>query len=152
LLNKGNKLKLPEVRRPDEVAHINDPNYYLFHRIVHHPTSRCFIFKDKIQALVDAGVLMLGSERKVTTNMMTLIFENFLKVSVQDGLTPIPEGRLKVTNPLAAEGYGPRSIDNQIWRSCGYTQILSMMSNESQLDPSSRENHAMSSLLHRKTK
>jgi len=59
LLQKGNKLKLPEVRRPNEVGHTNDPNYYLFYRMVHHPTHKCFILKDKIQALVDARVLTL---------------------------------------------------------------------------------------------
>jgi len=26
LLNKGNKLKLPEAWRPEEMGHINDPN------------------------------------------------------------------------------------------------------------------------------
>jgi len=40
----------------------NDPNYYLFHRMVRHPTSRYFVLNDKIQVLVDAGVLTLKSE------------------------------------------------------------------------------------------
>jgi len=39
-LHKGNKLKLPEVRRPNEVGRTNDPIYYLFHRMVHHLPSR----------------------------------------------------------------------------------------------------------------
>jgi len=30
--------------------------------MVHHPTNKCFVLKDKIQALVDAGVLTLKSE------------------------------------------------------------------------------------------
>ena len=93
LLNKGDKLKLPTVRRPDELGHTNDPNYYLFHMMVHHPTSRCFVFKDKIQPLVDAGVLTLRSEqKKVTANMVTFNFRNFPKVTVQDGLTPSRKG------------------------------------------------------------
>jgi len=64
LLSKGNKLKLPEARRPDEMGQTNDPNYCLFHKIVHHPTCRCNILKDKIQALIEAGVLTLKSEHK----------------------------------------------------------------------------------------
>ena len=48
LLHKGNKLKLPEVRQPNEVGYTNDPNFCLCHRMVHHPTSRCFVLKDKI--------------------------------------------------------------------------------------------------------
>ena len=73
LLQKGGKLKLPEVRRSNEVGCTNDPNYCLFHRMVHHPTDKCFVLKDKIQALVDAEVLTLKSEqKKVTLNMVTL--------------------------------------------------------------------------------
>ena len=67
LLNKDNMLKFPEVRHPDEVGQTYDPNYYLFHRIVHHPTCRCNILKDKIQALIEAGVLILKSEHKKAT-------------------------------------------------------------------------------------
>ena len=43
LLHKSNKLKLPEVRRPNEVGSINDPNYCIFYSMVHHPTSRCYV-------------------------------------------------------------------------------------------------------------
>ena len=64
LLNKGNKLKLPEARHPNDVGRTNDPNYYLFHRMVHHPTCRCNVLKDKIQALIEAGILTLKSEHK----------------------------------------------------------------------------------------
>ena len=62
LLNKGNKLKLPKLKRPDKAGRTNDPNYCLYHMMIHHPTTRCYILKYKIQALVDAGVLTLKSE------------------------------------------------------------------------------------------
>jgi len=62
LLQKGNKSKLLEVQRPNEVGCTNDPNYCLFHRMVDHPTNKCFVLKDKIQALVGVGVLTLKSE------------------------------------------------------------------------------------------
>ena len=93
LLHKGNKLKLPDARRPNEVGRTNDPNSCLFHRMVHHPTDKCFVLnKDKIQALVDAGVLTLKSEqKKVTANMVTLEFDKTPKVTVPDGTFPIPE-------------------------------------------------------------
>ena len=104
LLHKGNKLKLPEVWRPDKVGHTNDPNYCLFSRMVHHPTSKCFILKDKIQALVDAEILTLKSEqKKVTTNMVTLNFETFPKVTIQDGVVPAAKARMEVINLLAKE-------------------------------------------------
>ena len=40
LLQKGNKLKLPEARHPNKIGRTNDPNYCLFYRMVHHlPTT-----------------------------------------------------------------------------------------------------------------
>ena len=103
-LNKGNKLKLTEARRTDEVGHTNDPNYFFFHRMVHHPTSRCFVLKDKIQVLVEAGTLTLKSkQKKVTTNILTLNFGNFPKVVVKDRLTPILKGKMKATNSITEE-------------------------------------------------
>ena len=99
---KGNKLKLPQVRRPNEVGSTNDTNYYLFHRMLHHPTSKCFVLKDKIQALVDARVLTLKLEQKnVTANMVTLNFGTFSKIMVQDEVKPIPKARLDVINLMA---------------------------------------------------
>ena len=80
------------------------PKVYFFKesRMVHHPTSRYFALKEKIQAFVDAGVLILKSEqKKVIANMVTLNFETFLKMTVQDGLVPVPKDRLNVINPMA---------------------------------------------------
>jgi len=59
LLHKSNKLKLPEARHLEEVEKTDDPNYYLFHRMLGHPTKSCYIFKDVLQALIDAEVLKL---------------------------------------------------------------------------------------------
>jgi len=102
LLHKGNKLKLPDVRWPNEVGRTNDPNYYLFHNMVHHPTSRWYVLKKKIQTLVDAGVMTLNSEqKKVSANMVTLNFGTFSKMTVQDGLVLVSKARLDVINPMA---------------------------------------------------
>jgi len=97
LFHKGNKLKLSDARRPNEIGRTNDPKYCLFHRMVHHPIDKCFVLKDRIQALVDAGVLTLKSEqKKVTANMVTLEFNKTPKVTVPDGTYPIPALRLEV--------------------------------------------------------
>ena len=72
--------------------------------MVHHPTSRCYVLKDKIQALVDAGVLTLKSEqKKVTANMVTLNFRTFPKMTVQDGLVPIHKASLDAINSMAEQ-------------------------------------------------
>ena len=70
--------------------------------MIHHLTDKCFVLKDRIQVLVDAGVLTLESEqKKVTANMVTLEFSKTQKVTVPDGTYPIPAPRLKVKHPVA---------------------------------------------------
>jgi len=46
LLQKSNKLKLSEARRPEEVGKTDNPSFCLYHRILGHPTKNCYIFKD----------------------------------------------------------------------------------------------------------
>jgi len=68
--------------------------------MIHHPTNRCFVLKDKIQVLVDAGILTVKSEqKKVTANMVTLEFGKTSKVTVPDWSFPIPEARLEINDP-----------------------------------------------------
>ena len=68
--------------------------------MIHHPTHKCFILKDKIQALVDARVLTLKSEqKKVIANMVTLEFGTLPKVTIPDGHPPVPKARLETSNP-----------------------------------------------------
>jgi len=62
LLNKSNRLKLPEARRPKEVGKTDNLNYFLYHRMLGHPTKSCYIFKDIFQVLIDAEVPTLCPE------------------------------------------------------------------------------------------
>ena len=62
LLNKSNRLKLPKVRRPEEVGKSDNPNYCQYHRMLGHPTKSCYVFKDILQALIDPEVLKLFPE------------------------------------------------------------------------------------------
>ena len=62
LLQKSNRLKLPKIRCPKEVWKTDDPSYCLYHRMLGHPTENCYIFKDVLQALIDAEVLKLRPE------------------------------------------------------------------------------------------
>jgi len=83
LLNKGSKLKLPEVRLPKEVSKTDNPNYCLYHMMLGHLTKSFYIFKD-IEALIDPDVLKLRLEqKKVTANMMS-----FLQFRVQPLMSP----------------------------------------------------------------
>ena len=51
----------------------DNPNYYLYHKILGHSTKNCYIFKDVLQALIDAEVLKLHPEQKKVTANMTAI-------------------------------------------------------------------------------
>jgi len=62
LLQKSNRLKLLEIRCPEEVGKTDDPNYCLYRRMLGHPTKNCYIFKDVFQVLIDAEVLKLRLE------------------------------------------------------------------------------------------
>jgi len=53
---------LPEIKRPEEVGKSDDPSYFLYHKMLGHPTKNCYIFKDILQALIDAEVLKLHLE------------------------------------------------------------------------------------------
>ena len=101
LLQKSNKLKLPEIKRLEEAGKSDDPGYYLYHRMLGHPTKNCYIFKYVLQALIDAEVLQLRPEhKKVAANMTAtspIQFGQNLPLA-PTGVVPIPKGELRVIN------------------------------------------------------
>ena len=98
LLHKSNKLNLSEAKRSEEVGKTDDSSYCLYHRMVGHPSKSCYIFKDVLQALIDADALKLHPEqKKVTANMISIQFGRDLP-SVPARVIPIPKGELKVIN------------------------------------------------------
>ena len=44
-------IDLPEMKRPDEAGKTDDPNYCKYHRLVSHPLEKCFVFKDRFDAI-----------------------------------------------------------------------------------------------------
>ena len=97
LLHKSNKLKLHEARRPEDVGKVDDPKYCLYHRMIGHPTQSCYIFKDMLQALIDADVLKLRPDQQVVTaNAVSLQFRDMPPVPA--GVTPVPEAELRLIN------------------------------------------------------
>ena len=70
LLQKSNRLKLSEIRHPEEMEKIDNPNYYLYHRMLGHSTKNCYIFKDVLQALINVEAFKLHpKQKKVPANM-----------------------------------------------------------------------------------
>jgi hypothetical protein len=50
-LFEANIIELLEVKRPEEVNQVDNPNYYKYHCLINHPVEKCFILKDKIMRL-----------------------------------------------------------------------------------------------------
>ena len=44
-------IELPECKHSEEMGHVNDMNYYHYHRIASHSVEKCFILKDFIMKL-----------------------------------------------------------------------------------------------------
>lgn len=59
LLHKPNILKLLEIQCPDKMWKTSDSNYCSYHKMLDYPTSSCYILKDKLQVLVDAGTMKI---------------------------------------------------------------------------------------------
>jgi len=89
LLNKSNKLKLPKARRLDEVGKTDNPNYCLYHRMLGHPTRSCYLFKDVLQASIDAEVLKLCLKQKKMIANMTSFLQFGDQPPTSAGVVPI---------------------------------------------------------------
>ena len=95
LLNKSNILKLPEARRSEEVGKTDNPNYCLYHRMLGHPTKSCYIFKDILQALIDAEVLKLRLEQKKVMTNITSFLQFGKQPPAPSGVVSHPKRRTK---------------------------------------------------------
>src|SRR3954469_13806957 len=98
MLSKGEQLKLPEPRNPEEVGKTDDPRYCLYHRALGHPTKSCWSLKDKLQALVDAGALRLETEQKTTTANMTSCIQFGQSPLTPTAVYPIAAVEMRVIN------------------------------------------------------
>ena len=98
LLNKSNRLKLPEARCPEEVGKTNNPNYCLYHRMLGQPTKNYYAFKDILQALIDAKVLKLHPKQKKVMINMTSFFQFGNQPPTPARVVPIPKGELRMVN------------------------------------------------------
>src|SRR3954471_13456208 len=98
MLSKGDQLKLPEPRNPEEVGKTDDPRYCLYHRGLGHPTKNYWSLKDNLQALVDAGGLRLKTEQKIGTATMTSCLQFSPSPPSPTTEFPIPAIEMRIIN------------------------------------------------------
>ncbi|XP_009770181.2 uncharacterized protein [Nicotiana sylvestris] len=61
-------IDLPESKRPEKIGKVGDPKYCKFHRIISHPTEKCFVLKEKIIALVSEGKIITDMDETAEAN------------------------------------------------------------------------------------
>ncbi|KAH7852825.1 hypothetical protein Vadar_029728 [Vaccinium darrowii] len=74
LLEK-NVIQLPECKRPEEMRKVHDPRYYHYHRIVSHPTEKCFVLKDLIADLARKKKILLDVDEVAESNHIVITVE-----------------------------------------------------------------------------
>ncbi|CAH9139057.1 unnamed protein product [Cuscuta epithymum] len=76
-------IDLPESKRPEEATKVDDPNYCKYHRILSHPTEKCWVLKDKVMALAREGKIELA-DSAASTNQIAITFGKFSPLIVKD--------------------------------------------------------------------
>jgi len=76
---------LPKSKRPVEADKVNDPRYCKYHHIVGHTLQDCFVFKDKLQELIDKNIVELDADMRATTMNAIFVDEDMVDfISPQD--------------------------------------------------------------------
>ncbi|KAH7847700.1 hypothetical protein Vadar_029231 [Vaccinium darrowii] len=65
-------IQLPECKRPEEIGHVNDPKYCQYHRIVSHPTEKCFVLKELLMDLASQNKILLDLDEVAESNHTTI--------------------------------------------------------------------------------
>ncbi|KAH7849590.1 hypothetical protein Vadar_020094 [Vaccinium darrowii] len=68
-------VQLPECKRPEEMGKIHDPRYCHYHRIVSHPTEKCFVLKDLIADLARKKKILLDVDEVAESNHTVITIE-----------------------------------------------------------------------------
>ncbi|KAG9453529.1 hypothetical protein H6P81_006433 [Aristolochia fimbriata] len=64
--------RLLEIKRPDDQSKSKDPNFCKYHRLVGHPTEKCFVLKDRIMELVAQGRIKIGAENTASSHAISI--------------------------------------------------------------------------------
>ena len=69
-----NMVELPEPKRQEEVGKTDDPKYCLYHRIINHPTIKCYVLKDIILWYIDKGDIAINRGEGIKPLQMPYLF------------------------------------------------------------------------------
>ncbi|KAM1151904.1 hypothetical protein ACFX19_035176 [Malus domestica] len=98
---------------------VNDPRYCKYRRIISHPVSKCFVFKELIMKLAQQGQIELDLEDMVATHTTTIVFGYFDLVLLQgtfDHSCPCSSYTAPSLQPsLGASGQNASINDEKEW-------------------------------------
>src|SRR3954465_2963307 len=57
-------LKIRPLARPDPTQLVHHPRYCAYHQFVGHPTGKCRALKERLDELIQAGVIKLSPRRR----------------------------------------------------------------------------------------
>lgn len=73
-------ITLPKLKRPIEADKVNDSKYCKYHRIVGHTLQDCFVFKDKLQELIDKNIVELDANIRAATTNVVFVDEDMVNL------------------------------------------------------------------------
>src|SRR6516165_6125698 len=65
-------IELPEPKRPNEKHRVEDPKFCKYHRIVSHPTDKCFVLKELIMRLKSQNKIVLDADNMAEANQVAI--------------------------------------------------------------------------------
>src|SRR3954465_9253377 len=95
----------------------DDPRYCIYHRNLSHPTVSCWALKERLETLVQAGVLTLEpKQRRVSTNTTATIVFGRNEPGALVQVNPIPQVEMTIVNTdphrQAEKGLVPVNLTN----------------------------------------
>ena len=75
-LLKSKLIQLSNIKRPEKVDRVNDPNYQKYHCLISHPVEKCFMLKDKIMELHSEGKIEFKLDA-TSLNLASMTIEIF---------------------------------------------------------------------------
>ncbi|KAK3039949.1 hypothetical protein RJ639_027784 [Escallonia herrerae] len=68
------RLDTYKMKRTEEAGQVNEPRYCKYHRLISHPTEKCFTLKEVIMDLSKKGKIHLDDEQVEESNNTSVIF------------------------------------------------------------------------------
>ncbi|KAK3018206.1 hypothetical protein RJ639_002899 [Escallonia herrerae] len=77
-------IDLPKMKHTEEAGQVNEPRYCKYHRLISHPTEKCFTLKEVIMDLSKKGKIHLDDEQVEESNNASIIFGSIVSLAARE--------------------------------------------------------------------